>query len=55
MASSFKKVKLELLTDFKYNEVYRYAKSNNKYMKDYVNIKESYYFKYWNLIIYMVG
>ena len=55
IASSLKKVKLELLTDFKYNEVHRYAKANNKYMKDYVNIKESYYLKYWNVIIYMVG
>ena len=28
--AALKKVKLELLTDFKYNEVHRYAKSNNK-------------------------
>ena len=30
---------------------YRYAKANDKYLKNYDKIKESSYFKYWNVII----
>ena len=53
------KVKLELLTDIDMllivqkgikrgicNAIHRYAKANNKYMKDYGKIKESSYLKY---------
>ena len=29
--------------------IYRYAKANNKYMKDYDKDKESSYFLYWNV------
>ena len=64
MASSFKKkikVKLDLLTDIDMllmvekgikrgicHSIYRYAKSNNKYMKDDRN-KESSYLQYWDV------
>ena len=64
MASSFKrtKVKLDLLTDIDMllmaekgitgricHSIYRYAKSNNKYMKDYDKNKESSYIQYWDV------
>ena len=55
------KVKLDLLTDVDillmvekhirggiYHCIYRYAKSNDKYMKDYKN-KESSYLQYWGV------
>ena len=29
--------------------IHRYAKANNKYMKEYYKNKESWYFKYWNV------
>ena len=55
-------VKLELLTDIYMllmvekgirrricNTVHRYAKANNKYIKDYDKNKESTYLKYWDV------
>ena len=64
MASSFKntKVKLDLLTDIDMllmvekvirggicHSIYRYAKANNKYMKDYGKNRESPYIQYWDV------
>ena len=64
MASSFKKtkVKLDLLTDTDMllmaekcikggicHSIYRYAKANDKYMKDYNKNKESNYIQYWDV------
>ena len=64
MASSFKKtkVKLILLTDIHMFvivekairggiciSIYRYAKANNKYMKDYDKNKDSPYLQYWDV------
>ena len=56
------KVKLDLLTDINIilmvekdirgeicHAIYRYAKINNKYMKDYNKNKESPYLKYWDV------
>ena len=61
MASSLKKVKLDLLTDTDMllmvekeirggicHAIHRYEKANNKYMKDYDKNKESSYLKYWD-------
>ena len=31
------------------NPIHRYAKANNKYVKDYDKNKESLYLKYWNV------
>ena len=55
-------VKLELLTYINmslmvekgltggiYNTIHRYAKANNKYLKDYNKNKESPYLKYWDV------
>ena len=56
------RVELDLLTDFNMllmvekgiriaicHSIYRYAKGNNKYMKDYNKHKESSYLQYWDL------
>ena len=32
-----------------YLSIYRYAKANNKYMKDYKIKKESSYLQFWNV------
>ena len=55
-------VKLDLLTDIDMllmvekgirreicNSIYRYSKTNNKYMKDYDKNKESPYLQYWDV------
>ena len=57
-----KKVKLDFLTDINmllmvekdirggiYHYIYRYAKVNNKYMKNYDKNKESSYLQYWDI------
>ena len=64
MASSFKKVKvkLDLLTDIDMlsitgkgirggicHSIYRYAKANDKYMKDYGKSIELSYLQYWDV------
>ena len=64
MASSFKKVKvkLDLLTDIDMlsmtgkgirggicHSIYRYAKANDKYMKDYGKNIELSYLQYWDV------
>ena len=38
-----------------YHSIHRYAKANNKYMKNYNNNEEPSYIQYLELIIYMVG
>ena len=64
MAISFKrtKVKLDVLTDIDMllmvekgirgeicHSIYRYAKANNKYIKDYDKNKDSPYLQYWDV------
>ena len=59
MTSSFKKdkKKLDLSTVEKStrericHSIYQYAKSNNKYMKEYEKKKKSSYLQYWNVNI----
>ena len=70
MQADFKKakVKLDLLTDIDMllmveksirggicHSIYRYAKANNKYMKDYDKVKNRHIFNTGMKIIYMVG
>ena len=35
------------------HSINRYAKANDKYIKDYDKNKESSYLRYWNTIIFM--
>ena len=62
------KVKLDLLTDIDmpltveksirgaiYHSIYRYAKANNKHMKDYEKIKNRHIFSIEMYIVYMNG
>ena len=61
-ALNMTKVKLDLLTDINVllmvekgirgeicHSIYRYTKTNNKYMKDYDKNKESSYLQYWDV------
>ena len=62
------KVRLDILTDLNVlllvqksitegicHSVYRYAKANNKYMEDYIKIKNPHIFNIGRKITYMVG